>query len=639
MTALLAALLLFGASCSGANTDFTDSDTETSFEEIVADDSEILHAKNTPESESSINSPGSENTAGTPAADKITDESSEEEQPPEDALRDLINIAGSGDVMAQSRLGRLYYYGSAYGDITVEPNPEQALFWILKAAQNGSAYDIYNAGYMYLHAEGTETDYEKALYYLQKCGEEHNHPESLNAIGYMYYEGLGVNKNPEKAAEYFLRAGGGHDADGWGNLAQMHETGIGVTQNIELSALYNMLALRSFSKTDRRDIKEKLLNYLDSQSPASKIIDLGTLPTNNKLIPSGLLDEARRYFYAYDKDLFLEKYGVDCRVDPSDFEKNSISQFSERLRDDGFFYLADMDNCGEDELIVYEMGGTVGNAFITYAKKNETGVFEIKRVAELWGRQNKIIKYEGKYYLVYFTVGFGGEYGSICIFAFDSETIAEVGMVYANTSSQHAGYIQTYKSPDFSDADAELFNNIMPEVMAKTVYIQGVPGSGFYEEMWGNEKDASEFGITVPYMAYSENNQLAVHKLTDINNDGEDEILSREIWGSTSMGMPDHIDYAVGIKNSAGKFEPIENFRDTLSIYNGSRAVKQIFVEESNGKNYLVLLEEQYAGNNFNFDVYLIENGNAKLMSSHFIYRLYDIEISVDNEYDDYFNR
>jgi hypothetical protein len=439
-----------------------------------------------------------------------------------------------------------------------------------------SGYGMYNTGLMYMRGEGTEADYEKALYYLRKSGEEYNYPEALNAIGYMYFEGLGIEKNLDTASEYFLRAGGGHNADGWVNLANMHETGGGADQNPELSALYYMLSLRGVSKNDRTVVKEKLLSYSGSQSSVSKIIDLGTLPKDNKLIPSGLLDAARRYFYAYDKGLFAYRYEAGCRIEP-----------------------------------------------------NEAGAFEILNVTGIWGRQSQVIEFEGKNYFAYFNINYDGTYSSVTIAAFNAGGIAEAFTIGRKRSGQHTGYIQTCQNPNFSNTCSERVKSIMPRVMESTGYIHGIPEPAVYK-MWGNEQDASDNGIAAAHHGFGGYDSVEeAHKSVDINNDGVYEILSRKIWLSSSVNSTNHMQYAVFTENANGEYEEIKNFRDKLGIYDGKRVVMQIFAEEIDGKIYLILLEQQLGGENFNFDVYLMENNRAELMSSHLIYILHDIEIDT----------
>ncbi len=540
----------------------------------------------------------------------------------EDSFDELLKRGEAGEPESQSRLGTLYYYGETYYGVEVEQDYEQAFFWMLKAAENGCVFDMYNVGWMYEHGEGTALDYEQAFYWFHKAGEEYQHSGAQTALGYMYWEGLGVEKDMETAAEYFLRAGGGHDGEGWRNLAHIYETEDFYIDQ-ERAELYYMLSSRSFNKLMVTDAREILMNYLDSEG-RSAIINIGTLPKDNRFIPSGLLEEAQKHYFAYDSSLFIEEYGIDCEVSASEVEF-SEGQDIEFMVEYGSFYLADMDGCGEEELVIYERGGSIGNSYIRYAKRDENGSFRILFFDEIFARHPEIIEYEGKKYLAYFTYNYDGAYTGIEIYAFGSEKIEEGYRIAQDDNRQHRNYIHTYQNPDFSDTHAEQMEGMITELMSSTVYLND--DNWMYYEQWGHEQDVSEAELALLYQNYLEEETMDIHKSVDIDNDGNNEIISRQTWYSSSVNSTNHMTYTIYETDQEGNYIPVTDFRSKLGVYEGSRAVMQIFVEEFDGRNYVVLLEQELGSENYNLDVYLIENGQARLMNTHFIYMLYDIEI------------
>jgi hypothetical protein len=57
---------------------------------------------------------------------------------------------------------------------------------------------------MYLHGEGVEQDYEKAMIWCLKAAEQ-NDAQSYWRVGLMYYEGLGVEADKIKGEEWFWK--------------------------------------------------------------------------------------------------------------------------------------------------------------------------------------------------------------------------------------------------------------------------------------------------------------------------------------------------------------------------------------------------------------------------------------------------
>ncbi|KQC10226.1 MAG: hypothetical protein APR62_12490 [Smithella sp. SDB] len=85
------------------------------------------------------------------------------------AKEDVINCRKSaerGDVMSQTRLGEMYFYGKG-----VSQNYVEALKWLLKAAEQGHVEAYYTLGCMYEEGKGVARDLAEAAKWFRKAGE------------------------------------------------------------------------------------------------------------------------------------------------------------------------------------------------------------------------------------------------------------------------------------------------------------------------------------------------------------------------------------------------------------------------------------------------------------------------------------
>lgn len=178
--------------------------------------------------------------------------------------------AEAGDVVAASRLGRLYYIGKG-----VPMNFNEALKWFQLAASHGDAYseeklgEIYRDGYvvpavddsqalvwfrkaaaqglpeaqdslawMYLYGEGVPKDDAEAQKWvaaalpgLRKQADSGD-PEELSDLGDLYLYGLGVQPDDGQAMSFYQKAADEGDAYGQYNVGTMYEGGLGVPVSI-----------------------------------------------------------------------------------------------------------------------------------------------------------------------------------------------------------------------------------------------------------------------------------------------------------------------------------------------------------------------------------------------------------------------
>ena len=98
-----------------------------------------------------------------------------------------------GDNAAQAEIGYAYQYGDG---VTKDPN--EALKWNLKAANQGNAMAQHNLAVMYDEGIDIPEDNTEAIKWYRKAAEQ-GHPKSQLNLGIMYWKGEGITKNIEKA--------------------------------------------------------------------------------------------------------------------------------------------------------------------------------------------------------------------------------------------------------------------------------------------------------------------------------------------------------------------------------------------------------------------------------------------------------
>ncbi len=143
----------------------------------------------------------------------------------------FTRLAKKGNLTAQEALAKYYYYGSA-ADPYVEQDYEQAAFWSIKAAAQGSrAAKIYLSN-MYFEGKGVKQDYKKAFDMYTELGSEYK-------LGMMYENGYGVQTDIQKAIEYYNKVAREHlsgrlNPDGEKAIAALKRLGIDTTSQINL---------------------------------------------------------------------------------------------------------------------------------------------------------------------------------------------------------------------------------------------------------------------------------------------------------------------------------------------------------------------------------------------------------------------
>jgi hypothetical protein len=116
------------------------------------------------------------------------------------ALRALLPLANDGDASAQVILGNLYEQG-----LGVKQDYQSALSWYQKAGDQDSPEGQYNAGLFYFNGTGVDQDYRAAYEWFSDAADEKS-VEGAYMLGVIYHEGHGVAINFEQARHWFLTA-------------------------------------------------------------------------------------------------------------------------------------------------------------------------------------------------------------------------------------------------------------------------------------------------------------------------------------------------------------------------------------------------------------------------------------------------
>lgn len=151
------------------------------------------------------------------------------EKNPELAVYWYKRSAEQGHPRGEGILG--YCYGEGFG---VEKDPIQALNWYLRAAAQGETVAMYNVGYCYEEGIGLKRDYIQALEWYKRAAERGN-GLAANSLGYFHEEGLGVAKNLEQAVYWYTVAAELGNPWAEHNLGYMFSMGMGVLKDLCLS--------------------------------------------------------------------------------------------------------------------------------------------------------------------------------------------------------------------------------------------------------------------------------------------------------------------------------------------------------------------------------------------------------------------
>lgn len=147
------------------------------------------------------------------------------------AAYDILSMhAQNGAPQAQLNLGMMYLHG-----VGVDANPESAVGWFRKAADQDNAEAQFILGMMYMEGLGVSQDHGEAASWIRKAAEP-GMPEAQFQLAAQYYRGMGLEQDPGEAASWYRKAAEQGHADAQSNLGVLHLWGHGVPQDYSKAA-------------------------------------------------------------------------------------------------------------------------------------------------------------------------------------------------------------------------------------------------------------------------------------------------------------------------------------------------------------------------------------------------------------------
>ncbi len=112
----------------------------------------------------------------------------------------------------------------------VEQSFEKAVEYYQKASELGHKNAMFNLALRYTRGEGVEQSFEKAIEYYQKASEL-GHENAMFNLAVSYERGEGVEQSFEKAVEYYQKASELRHKNAMFNLALLFRRGVGCEKN------------------------------------------------------------------------------------------------------------------------------------------------------------------------------------------------------------------------------------------------------------------------------------------------------------------------------------------------------------------------------------------------------------------------
>lgn len=146
-------------------------------------------------------------------------------------------LAARGDVRAQYRLARLYDLNSTSN----EKNPQRAIDWYRKAAEQGLAAAQSRLGELIAEGRGVPEDPVRAFEFWRAAAEQ-GHAAGQYSLGLAYFRGAGTSENTELAKKWLRASAGGGYAPAQFVLGQLRNEGLVVAQDQGLALAWFLRA-------------------------------------------------------------------------------------------------------------------------------------------------------------------------------------------------------------------------------------------------------------------------------------------------------------------------------------------------------------------------------------------------------------
>ena len=193
----------------------------------------------------------------------------------EEALEYLIPAANAGDPDAQFRLGYMYSIGEG-----VEPSDEEAVKWYQLAADQGISVAQNNLGSKYYKGEGVGKSYEEAFKWYKKAADQGYAKAQCN-LGAMYYNGEGVGKSYEEAVKWYKKAADQGYAKAQYMMGLMYENGEGVDKDPKEAERWYQMAAGQGNESAKKNLKELQEKMNTASTPSAALLKTAA-PTPSK---------------------------------------------------------------------------------------------------------------------------------------------------------------------------------------------------------------------------------------------------------------------------------------------------------------------------------------------------------------------
>lgn len=146
-------------------------------------------------------------------------------------------------------------------------NPAEAVTYLERAAEAGSAEAQYELAVQYERGKGVAQDEAKALeLYRQSASQDY--PDALNDLGFFHYHGLmGLPSDPDRALEFFERAADQRHPQAMYNFAALIDDGAIPGKTYEDAAEYLYRALR----VGNPEVLKALVDHPDALEPETRM--------------------------------------------------------------------------------------------------------------------------------------------------------------------------------------------------------------------------------------------------------------------------------------------------------------------------------------------------------------------------------
>jgi TPR repeat protein len=146
--------------------------------------------------------------------------------PREQSLAEIRSKAEKGDAVAQTDLGRIYFFGQR----GVPRDQREGVKWFRMAAEQDYPEAECNLGLLYENGDGVAKNGAEALkWYRNAAGQ--NYAEAQTGLGNCYANGVGLAKDPVEAVKWYRRAAEQNYGGAQYNLAAAYAQGVGVAKD------------------------------------------------------------------------------------------------------------------------------------------------------------------------------------------------------------------------------------------------------------------------------------------------------------------------------------------------------------------------------------------------------------------------